>query len=53
VLRTSVPCAPRSAEGRRGTRYAQTPAPLRPRRTCGARLAWRRTQRQRQQLHSV
>ena len=38
-----VPCAPRSAEGRRGTRCAQTPAPLRPRRTCGARLATRRT----------
>ncbi len=38
-----VPCAPRSAEGRRGTRCAQTPAPLHPRRTCGARLATRRT----------
>ncbi len=36
-------CAPRFAEGRRGTRCAQTPAPLRPRRTCGARLATRRT----------
>ncbi|KOQ66544.1 hypothetical protein ABW42_05410 [Stenotrophomonas maltophilia] len=42
-----VPCAPRPAGERRGTRCAQTPAPLRPRRSCGARLASRRTRQPR------
>jgi hypothetical protein len=50
--RTPVPCAPRPVEGR-NPRCAQTPAPLRPRRTCGARLASRRTgQDQRQSIHA-